>query len=104
MKRNLLPTAAIPTWALILTACGGTVSDEYEIEEQPYTLETIEGEDVLRVALTEEAVQHIGIETVAVEAKWREVGRAATARCTSTPTESSGCTPTPSRSSSSAPR
>jgi hypothetical protein len=69
MKRNLLPMTAIPILALILTACGGTVSDEYEIEEQPYTLETIEGEDVLRVILTEEAVQHIGIETVAVEAK-----------------------------------
>ncbi len=69
MKRNLLPIAVIPIMALLLIACGGTVSDEYEIEEQPYTLETVEGEDVLRVILTEEAVEHIGIETVQVEAK-----------------------------------
>ena len=50
-----------------MTACGGTVSDEYVIEDQPYTLEPVEGEDVLRVILTEAAAEHVGIETVAVE-------------------------------------
>jgi hypothetical protein len=42
------------------------VSDEYEIK-QPYSLEPIEGQDVLRVSLTESAVERLGIETVAVE-------------------------------------
>jgi hypothetical protein len=49
-----------------LPACGGSVSDEYEIEEQPYTLETIEGQDVLRVILEESAVERLGIETTPV--------------------------------------
>ena len=66
MKRSLLGIAVLMV-ALILTACGGAVSDEYVIEEQPYALEPIEGEDVLRVTLTESAVERIGIETVPVE-------------------------------------
>jgi hypothetical protein len=66
MKRSLLGTAVLVA-ALILSACGGSVSDEYVIEEKPYTLEPIEGEDVLRVTLTESAVKRIGIETVPVE-------------------------------------
>ena len=47
--------------------CGGTISDEYVIEHQPYALEPIEGEDVLRVTLTQAAVEHAGIETAPVE-------------------------------------
>ena len=66
MKRSLLGIAVLAV-ALILTACGGSVSDEYVIEEQPYSLEPIEGEDVLRVTLTESAVERIGIETAPVE-------------------------------------
>jgi hypothetical protein len=66
MKRSLLGIAVLVA-ALILSACGGAVSDEYVIEEQPYSLEPIEGEDVLRVTLTESAVERIGIETVPVE-------------------------------------
>jgi hypothetical protein len=66
MKRSL-PGIVVLTVALILTACGGSVSDEYVIEEQPYSLEPIEGEDVLRVTLTESAVERIGIETAPVE-------------------------------------
>ena len=67
MKRSLLAIAVIPVAVMILTACGGTVSDEYVIEEQPYTLEPVEGEEVLRVVLTESAAAHIGVETVPVE-------------------------------------
>jgi hypothetical protein len=66
MKRSLLGITVLVA-ALILSACGGAVSDEYVIEEQPYSLEPIEGEDVLRVTLTESAVERIGIETVPVE-------------------------------------
>jgi hypothetical protein len=67
MKRSLRSIAAIPLLALALTACGGAISDEYVIEEQPYTLEPVEGQDVLRVVLTESAKDHLGIETVPVE-------------------------------------
>ena len=65
MKRNLTGLACVAV--LILTGCGGTISDEYVIEHQPYSLEPIEGEDVLRVTLTEAAVEHAGIETAPVE-------------------------------------
>lgn len=67
MTRRLFAFAALPLAALILAACGGSVSDEYVIEEQPYTLEPIEGQDVLRVTLTESAVERLGIETAVVE-------------------------------------
>jgi len=53
--------------SLMLAACGGSVADEYELKEQPYTLEEIEGQEGIRVVLTESAVEHIGIETEVVE-------------------------------------
>ena len=65
MKRSLTGLACVAV--LILTGCGGTISDEYVIEHQPYSLEPIEGKDVLRVTLTEAAVEHVGIETAPVE-------------------------------------
>jgi len=66
MRRT--PTViAIVALVSSLGGCGGTISDEYVIEDQPYTLEPVEGQDVLRVILTDAAVQHIGVETVAVE-------------------------------------
>jgi hypothetical protein len=67
MKRSLLGVVMIPVTALILTACGGTVTDEYVIETQPYTLEPVEGQDVLRVILTQSAREHLGIETMPVQ-------------------------------------
>jgi hypothetical protein len=65
VKRSLTGLACVAV--LMLTGCGGTISDEYVIEHQPYSLEPIEGEDVLRVTLTEAAVEHVGIETAPVE-------------------------------------
>ena len=65
MKRSLAGLACVAV--LILTGCGGTIADEYVIEHQPYSLEPIEGEEVLRVTLTEAAVEHAGIETAPVE-------------------------------------
>ena len=68
MKRSLVGIALISLTVLIMTACGGSVSDEYVVQDKPYTLEPVEGEeDVLRVILTEAAAEHVGIETVAVE-------------------------------------
>lgn len=67
MKRSLVGIALIPFTVLIMTACGGSVSDEYVVQDKPYTLEPVEGEEVLRVILTEAAAEHVGIETVAVE-------------------------------------
>jgi len=68
MKRRSIATRLAPLGAaLILTACGGAIADEYVIEEQPYALETVQGQEVLRVILTEAAVEHVGIETALVE-------------------------------------
>lgn len=67
MKRGLLGCAVTSVAILALTACGGTVSDEYVIEHQPYALESIEGEEVVQVTLTEAAAEHAGIETAPVE-------------------------------------
>lgn len=64
-----IPRIAWLLVALTLTAaCGGSVSDEYEIEDKPYTLEPVEGQDVLRVILDEKAVERLGIRTAPVEA------------------------------------
>ena len=52
MKRSLVGIAMIPLTVLIMTACGGSVSDEYVVQDKPYSLEPVEGEeDVLRVIL-----------------------------------------------------
>ena len=68
MRRRSIAIRLAPLGAaLILTACGGAVADEYVIEEQPYTLETVEGQEVLRVILSDAAAEHIGIETTPVE-------------------------------------
>jgi hypothetical protein len=64
VRRSLSGLACVAV--LILTGCGGTISDEYVIEHQPYSLEPVEGEEVLRVTLTEAAVEHVGIETAPV--------------------------------------
>lgn len=69
MTRRLLAIVVVPLAAVVLAACGGSVSDEYVIEEQPYTLEPVEGQDVLRVILEESAVERLGIETASVEAR-----------------------------------
>lgn len=63
MRRRSLRFAAIPLVALTLTACGGAVSDEYERKEEPFTLEQVDGEDAVRVVLTEAAAVRLGIET-----------------------------------------
>ena len=64
MSRRRLLLAPLLLGALpILASCGGAISDEYVIDEQPYRLEAVEGQDVLRVILTESAVERLGIET-----------------------------------------
>lgn len=67
MRRILPAIGAVLLTSFVLTACGGSISDEYVIEEQPYSLEPVEGQEVLRVILTESAKEHLGIETVQVE-------------------------------------
>jgi hypothetical protein len=72
MDRRLIGVAAVVS-VLAAGACGGQVSDEYVIEQQPYTLEPVEGQEVLKVILTESAAQHLGIETVPIEERGKHL-------------------------------
>lgn len=62
MRRGILRSAAVALVALVLSACGAAVSDEYEREE-PYTVEEVPGQDFPRVVLTGSAVERLGIQT-----------------------------------------
>ncbi|MDH4112656.1 MAG: hypothetical protein OEV60_08255 [Actinomycetota bacterium] len=73
MKRSLVGIASVVLIVLAMAACGGSVTDEYVVQDKPYTLEPVEGEDVLRVILDESAVERLGIETVAVEQRGSEL-------------------------------
>jgi hypothetical protein len=65
--RHLMILVLIPA-VLAGAGCGGAVSDEYEIERQPYRLEPVSGDDdLMRVILTPSAVERLGIETAIVE-------------------------------------
>ncbi len=66
MRRPVLGVVTIALAASLVAGCGGSISDEYEVERQPYTLEEVEGEDVLRVILTASAAERLGIETAPV--------------------------------------
>jgi hypothetical protein len=52
--------------ALLLSACGGAVSDEHEIND-PVAIQHLEGTDVARVTLTARAAQRLDIQTAPVE-------------------------------------
>jgi hypothetical protein len=67
MKRLPLVIAApLVSAVLVLSACGGAVSDEHVIE-QPASVEEVEEGEVARVTLTESAAERLDIQTVAVE-------------------------------------
>ncbi|HEX7246852.1 MAG TPA: hypothetical protein VF351_01995 [Actinomycetota bacterium] len=68
-RRSLARLAVVPLAALLLASCGGTIEDEYVIEEQPYTLEEIENSEVVKVTLIDSAVERLGIETAPVEVR-----------------------------------
>lgn len=52
--------------ALLAGACGKAISDKYEIENEPFTLEEIAGTDLKKVVLTQRATERIGIEVALV--------------------------------------
>jgi hypothetical protein len=68
MKPGRRGIAAIPLIAaLLVSACGGAVSDEHETDE-PVTIEHLEGSDVARLTLTQQAAERLDIQTAPVEA------------------------------------
>jgi hypothetical protein len=69
MQRTRDRLAAVLLLVLVSTGCGGSISDEYVIEHQPYTLEPVEGTDLQKVTLTQSASDHLGVETRPVEVR-----------------------------------
>jgi hypothetical protein len=53
---------------MILTSCGGQISDKYVIGDQPATLTEIPGTELKSVTLTEKAVERLGIQLAEVSA------------------------------------
>ncbi len=72
MKRSTRWTTATSLVAtLLLTGCAGQVSDE-QVLEDPATVEHVEGHDVARITLTEEATKRLGIQTAVVEGRGKK--------------------------------
>ena len=64
MRARSLAVAALALAALVLSACGGSVSDDYERESEPYTVEEVPDGQVPRVTLVPSAVQRLGIDPI----------------------------------------
>jgi hypothetical protein len=67
MRRRRRPSAALLLLAaLILTGCGGSVTDEPTLHE-PATVEHPEGSDVARITLSDGAAARLDIQTTPVQ-------------------------------------
>lgn len=74
MQRNrTLLTSLTVLGVTLLSACGGAVTDEYVIENDPGHVEHIEGSDLGRVFLTPDAATRLGIETAEVTTSGRQL-------------------------------
>lgn len=58
--------AALLIAALLVSSCGGTVTDAYKIEHEPAHLETVAGSKYPRIVLEESAARRIAVETTPV--------------------------------------
>lgn len=59
-------TAALLIAAVLVSSCGGTVTDSYEIEHEPAHLETVAGSKYPRIVLEESAARRIAVQTTPV--------------------------------------
>jgi hypothetical protein len=57
--------------AILVTSCAGAVSDEYVIENDPGGVEHIEGSELSRVSLTEQAMERLDVQTAEVDRSGR---------------------------------
>lgn len=71
-NRTLLASLTV-LGVTLLSACGGAVTDEYVIENDPGHVKHIEGSDLGRVFLTPAAATRLGIETAAVATAGRRL-------------------------------
>ncbi len=66
-RRNWLVALAVVVVALPLAACGGSSPSDEGSGHEPAVMEAIEGSDLMKITLTEEAAARIAIETASVE-------------------------------------
>lgn len=67
MHRMRPARAAVPLIAaLLVSSCGGTVTDSYEIEHEPAHLKTVAGSKYPWIVLEESAARRIAVETTPV--------------------------------------
>ncbi len=60
--RHLRMLAVVGLVGVLAAGCGAPISDKYVIDE-PYTLEAVDGTELWKVTLTEQAVRRLGIDT-----------------------------------------
>lgn len=73
MRRTAAAAALATAVATTLTACAGTVSDSYEIKNDPGHVAHVEGSDAAYVTLTEEAARRLDIQVTTVERNGRHL-------------------------------
>lgn len=66
MHRKSWTLVALPIAAGLLTSCAGTSSDAYVIENDPGSVEHVDGSEIGRVTLTDGAEGRLGVKTAPV--------------------------------------
>ncbi len=73
MRRTATAAALAAAVATTLTACAGTISDSYEIKDDPGHVEHVDGSDVAHVTLTEEAARRLDVQVSTIEQQGRHL-------------------------------
>lgn len=66
MQNKRLVLATLPLAAGLLTSCAGVASDAYVIENDPGTVEHVDGSEIGRVILDDGAEERLGVQTMRV--------------------------------------
>ena len=73
MQRKRLALVALVLAAGSLTSCAGVASDAYVIENDPGTVEHVDGSDIGRVILSDGAEERLGVQTARVDRQGRHL-------------------------------
>lgn len=79
MRRQPVAAALVLVVATLLASCGGAVDDSYVVKDEPGHVEHVEGSDIARVSITEDAARRLDVQvdTVEVNGHHRTVPREA---------------------------
>lgn len=73
MQRKLAALAALPITAVLLGSCAEAVSDAYVIEDDPGTVEHVDGSEIGRVTLADGAAERLRVQTSSVSREGRRL-------------------------------